>query len=633
MNKKITLFLTLITVIFSAGIFEAYGFARHIYEIDNSGFPIIKAHLIAANMDGDDLDLKPEDFEVTDNGESRTETITIDKSKKPDTPSVSVLLVLDVSTSLSENNKFEMMKNGVKAFADSLKWKPGTRVGVVTFVNQSKNPPVHGGFQTDPQKIHEIMGRIDIEQGRTNHLSAIQGPHINIIEYLKTAPANQPRHVIFVTDGQPENPVLDISTARQLAEQMEENKIIFHTLIIEKNSFPLSLISANTGGKYLDRIALNQEEITNWFQYFAGFFQDLEYYQLVWEAPYGCDEASRNRNVEIKWWNKNHTNIEKTINGNYEAPESSIAKFGTDNEVIFYGEKESEHVSKNVTMNYRGPDMTVNGLNFSSSDDFYITDWGGSSPPFEMKTGHKRTLTVAYTEKYDPTESEEVTMTFEQEGYPCTEPEVTLISLCNASTAEDVVVDTVMQWLTETFEIDCAFENHTPVEMPIEVTIKGQHASDFELTAGGGSQMVPANGCLDIEIEFTPAELGIRNAEIEFAAPDACGGLYSLAVEGEGIVNSVKDAGYSNDGISIMTIEPNPAADDFAIGLEMNDPKEVLVEMYNSVGNKIRTLVDKNYLDGNFRQRFSLSDLPSGIYLIRLQSGNHFETKRLIITK
>ena len=59
----------------------------------------------------------------------------------------------------------------------------------------------------------------------------------------------------------------------------------------------------------------------------------------------------------------------------------------------------------------------------------------------------------------------------------------------------------------------------------------------------------------------------------------------------------------------------------------------VKLKVYDVLGNEIQTLVNENKSAGTYRVDFDGSELPSGIYIYRLQAGNVTEFKKMILLK
>ena len=51
------------------------------------------------------------------------------------------------------------------------------------------------------------------------------------------------------------------------------------------------------------------------------------------------------------------------------------------------------------------------------------------------------------------------------------------------------------------------------------------------------------------------------------------------------------------------------------------------------MGNEIETLVNEEKPIGSYEVDFSASNLPSGIYFYKLQTGTSVETKKMVLMK
>lgn len=130
--------------------------------------------------------------------------------------------------------------------------------------------------------------------------------------------------------------------------------------------------------------------------------------------------------------------------------------------------------------------------------------------------------------------------------------------------------------------------------------------------------------------------------------------LYSLEIDkedniwigGVGYIIVYNEQGIKNiKGKDIKTTPPQITS----FGLEQNYPNpfnpwtnirftiyekgNVTVKIYNSLGQEIIELVNSILEPGYYEYPFIASDLSSGVYLYRIQSGNFIETKKMILMK
>lgn len=78
---------------------------------------------------------------------------------------------------------------------------------------------------------------------------------------------------------------------------------------------------------------------------------------------------------------------------------------------------------------------------------------------------------------------------------------------------------------------------------------------------------------------------------------------------------------------------PNPFNPSTIIEYSVDTPGYVKIEVYNSLGQKIRELVNEYKNKGNYRVEFNASNLPSGIYYYRLYSGMQTLVKKMLLLK
>jgi len=55
--------------------------------------------------------------------------------------------------------------------------------------------------------------------------------------------------------------------------------------------------------------------------------------------------------------------------------------------------------------------------------------------------------------------------------------------------------------------------------------------------------------------------------------------------------------------------------------------------VYNITGEKVATLVNKEYQSGNYAVEFNAANFPSGIYFYRISAGKFIFTKKMILVK
>ena len=78
---------------------------------------------------------------------------------------------------------------------------------------------------------------------------------------------------------------------------------------------------------------------------------------------------------------------------------------------------------------------------------------------------------------------------------------------------------------------------------------------------------------------------------------------------------------------------PNPFNPITTIGFKVPKPGFTTLKVFDVIGNHVTTLVQKDLPAGEFTFNFDASDLTSGTYLYRLESGRYSETRKMILLK
>jgi hypothetical protein len=62
-------------------------------------------------------------------------------------------------------------------------------------------------------------------------------------------------------------------------------------------------------------------------------------------------------------------------------------------------------------------------------------------------------------------------------------------------------------------------------------------------------------------------------------------------------------------------------------------PQQVNLSIYNLIGQKVATLVNKKQLPGNYKVKWNANTMPSGVYFYSLQSADFKQTKKMILIR
>ncbi len=399
-----------------------------ISDINSTGFPKIKASFVALDpTDQSYDDLVPEDFNVIDNGTDVNESLGVECKMREVDPEVSVVLVLDKSTSMNEiiddeggETRWNWIEQAVEAFVNKLNFVGETRVAVVTFAERAA---LACPFTNQPQEILdslEIAGKV--LYGLTNYNSPFlgnypyEGEGVSAIKEIKKRPSNIRRVFIFLTDGNPSHG-WETRVDSILHELNTANVQFYGITLAQPMHNDLKAIANGSGGKAYT--VFSKSDLLNIYEYIALDIQRKQFCELIWQAPFGCDEASRYRNVEITFKRQGVTR-----RTNYLAPLYSIASVETNGNIISFSNPDpGNSVSKKIVFTPKISPLSVEDINIIPDTYFKITDWGGTPPPFVIDSGASRTFTVEFTQQGVKAYRQAAMIV---DGLPCP-PEITLV--------------------------------------------------------------------------------------------------------------------------------------------------------------------------------------------------------------
>ena len=78
---------------------------------------------------------------------------------------------------------------------------------------------------------------------------------------------------------------------------------------------------------------------------------------------------------------------------------------------------------------------------------------------------------------------------------------------------------------------------------------------------------------------------------------------------------------------------PNPFNPKTVIKYEIPIPSKVTISIFNLLGQKIETLINEEKQPGTYQVEWKPKNLPSGIYIYQLKSGNFVQAKKMLYLK
>jgi aminopeptidase N len=78
---------------------------------------------------------------------------------------------------------------------------------------------------------------------------------------------------------------------------------------------------------------------------------------------------------------------------------------------------------------------------------------------------------------------------------------------------------------------------------------------------------------------------------------------------------------------------PNPFRNSTVIKYQVPKPSAVKISVFDSAGNLIESLVNRNHESGKYSLQFDRKSLSPGVYLYKMESGNFNDSRRMVIVK
>jgi len=90
---------------------------------------------------------------------------------------------------------------------------------------------------------------------------------------------------------------------------------------------------------------------------------------------------------------------------------------------------------------------------------------------------------------------------------------------------------------------------------------------------------------------------------------------------------------FVSDDCIISNIFPNPFNPTTIISFSIPEFGLTTITAYDITGRKLEMLINTNLNPGNYSVNWNASSYPSGVYLIRMNSGNFTETQKVVLVK
>ncbi len=258
-----------------------------LFDLSKTNFPTIDGKFHILDDSGRIVtNFSRSDFELKENGIPRQILLVSCPSPKAPVP-LSVVLTIDISSSMEHNNKIGIAQQAALTFVNLLPLGQSecavTSFSSENFINQD--------FTTDKQKLTDAILSL-VPNGGTDYDYGLLKPPGGSLRISQTG--KNKKIIIFLTDGLPNkepqvNEIIDMAN--------KQNCSIYTIVVGMKAPQSLKDISSGTGGMWFENVS-TQEQVSNVYKQILLIAEEIEPCIIEWQSEKVC--SVENINVELK---------------------------------------------------------------------------------------------------------------------------------------------------------------------------------------------------------------------------------------------------------------------------------------------------------------------------------------------
>jgi len=172
----------------------------------------------------------------------------------------------------------------------------------------------------------------------------------------------------------------------------------------------------------------------------------------------------------------------------------------------------------------------------------------------------------------------------------------------------------------------------------------GSHSIDWYYTPSSGSTTLVQSGGTsytrqapdeDFEIAAKATYNGQQGSDDVQVTVSSDGGGGKLGIETQSATERapLKKGQFVPDQYALHGNRPNPFRDATTIVFDTPETARVTLTIHNMMGQEVARLVDRRVSAGRHRVAWSPDDLSSGVYVDRIQSDQHTESRQAVLVK
>lgn len=257
------------------------------FGVDKSQYPKVEASFYFFDQSGNrDLSIQKEGLQIKEN-KAEQKIIAVSHPLPGQRSAISVVLVTDVSGSMTSNSNMRLARRGIQQFLNRVDFS-NSECALTSFEDVSQ---VNVDFSADKQRLASAVSKLKADGG-TNYDGAFNHPKLGAFAVASTA-ANKPV-IIFLTDGQSTVDESDI-----IARANAINASVYTVALQMESPECLKTIARSTGGINFDNVD-DENEIVAIYDVIFNAATGLPPSTITWESVPPC--SSR---ISAQLFNKN----------------------------------------------------------------------------------------------------------------------------------------------------------------------------------------------------------------------------------------------------------------------------------------------------------------------------------------
>jgi len=160
-----------------------------------------------------------------------------------------------------------------------------------------------------------------------------------------------------------------------------------------------------------------------------------------------------------------------------------------------------------------------------------------------------------------------------------------------------------------------------------------------------GDVYLPVPGPTEIQylpliLSLNDADGGTRETQIVWSVkPNVTGQWWNQPSQWETVAmagintSTAIENGAPQNGYALSQSRPNPATGDVTMAFTMGAAGRATVEVFNTIGQHVATVVDREFAAGEHVVPFDTGRLAAGVYVYRLTAGDYVGTRRMTIVR